>query len=125
MILFSLEVELTIDAFMNDESVLRELGRRLAQRRIALEYTQSELAAEAGISKRTVERIENGGSTQITSLIRILRGLKLLEGLDDLIPETGSRPLELLRSRGIERRRASSKKSKNSSEQTWTWGDER
>lgn len=43
-----------------DEAVLRELGRRLAQVRLGKNLTQAQLAAKAGVSKRTVERLEVG-----------------------------------------------------------------
>jgi hypothetical protein len=41
-----------------DEAVLGELGRRLAQVRLGKNLTQAQLAAKAGVSKRTVERLE-------------------------------------------------------------------
>ncbi len=43
---------------MNDDAVLAELGRALAERRIGIGLTQAALAEQAGIGKRTVERIE-------------------------------------------------------------------
>jgi DNA-binding XRE family transcriptional regulator len=43
---------------LSDETILAELGGRLAQRRIARSLSQAALAAESGVAKRTVERIE-------------------------------------------------------------------
>ncbi|MDP6037110.1 MAG: helix-turn-helix domain-containing protein, partial [Candidatus Latescibacteria bacterium] len=54
-----------IEPSLNDETILGEIGRRLAKRRIALGYTQAHLADQAGIAKRTVERIEAGNPTQM------------------------------------------------------------
>ena len=93
---------------LGDEAVLEELGRRLGRRRLALQITQAKLADQAGVAKRTVERIEAGAAAQTLSLIRILRVLDLLQGLDQLIPETGPRPMDLLKLKGKERKRASS-----------------
>lgn len=44
----------------DDETILAELGRRLARTRLERNISQQGLATEAGVSKRTVERIEAG-----------------------------------------------------------------
>jgi len=92
---------------MSDEAVLQELGRRLTRHRIDQQLTQSALAKEAGISKRTVERIEAGASAQVSSLVRVLRVLDLLPGLEALAPDPGIRPMDLLQRKGRYRVRAS------------------
>ncbi len=109
---------------MGDDAVLEEVGRRLGQRRITLRLTQAKLALEAGVSKRTVERIEAGAVTQTLNLIRILRVLGLLPGLDQLIPETGPRPMDLLKLKGKARKRAASRRSASPSGEGWSWGDD-
>ena len=109
---------------MGDDAVLEELGRRLGQRRIALRLTQAKLAVEAGVSKRTIERIEAGAATQTINLIRILRVLDLLPGLGRLIPETGPSPMDLLKLKGKVRKRAASSRSAKSPGDGWTWGDD-
>ena len=115
---------MTINTFMSDEAVLQEIGRSLARRRVELELTQAALAEQAGIAKRTVERIETGLSTQTANLIRIFRVLGLIEALAALIPETGPRPLDLLKLKGKQRQRASAKKSPKSNGEPWTWGED-
>ena len=107
-----------------DDAVLEELGSRLARRRLDLQLTQAQLAEQAGISKRTVERIEAGAAAQTLSLIRILRGLDLLQGLDHLVPESGPRPIDLLKLKGKERKRASSRHTASRPPTEWTWGDD-
>jgi transcriptional regulator with XRE-family HTH domain len=115
---------MTINTFMSDETVLQEIGRSMARRRVELELTQAALAEQAGVAKRTVERIEAGLSTQTANLIRIFRVLGLIEGLAALIPETGPRPLDLLRLKGKQRQRASAKKTAKSNGEPWTWGED-
>ena len=112
-----------IEGLLTDESILVELGKRLTQRRLELELTQADLADQAGISKRTVERIEAGATTQLATLIRILRALELLDGVENLIPEPGPRPMDLLKLKGRQRQRAPRKK-KAARDEPWTWGDE-
>ena len=113
-----------IESSMSDKAVLAEIGHRLGRRRVELELTQAELAREAGVGKRTVERVEAGESTQFSTLIRILRGLDLLDALGAVVPESRPRPMELLKLRGKERQRASSKMRRKHPEEEWTWGDE-
>ena len=62
-----------IEPLLTDEAILSEIGHRLIKRRIELGYTQANLADQAGMAKRTVERIEAGKPTQMTNIIRILR----------------------------------------------------
>lgn len=112
-----------IEGLLTDESILAELGRRLAQRRLELQLTQEMLAEQAGVSKRTVERIEAGATAQMSTVIRILRVLVLLDRLETLAPEAGLRPMDLVRLKGKARKRASGKR-KSTDEKPWQWGDE-
>jgi hypothetical protein len=50
--------------------------------------------------------------------------LDILQGLDQLIPETGPRPMDLLKLKGKERKRASSSSAANQSGEVWSWGDD-
>ena len=83
--------ELTTDA-----AVLTELGRRLARHRLERNWTQAELAAEAGVGQATVQRAERGESVQMTSMIKLLRALELLAGLDVAVPESLELPIARL-----------------------------
>ena len=109
---------------LTDDTVLKELGKRLERRRLDHQLTQANVAEQAGVSKRTVERIEAGSAAQTSSLIRILRVLNLLQVLDQLIPETGPRPMDLLKLKGKQRERASSSRKSDKSNKVWSWGDE-
>lgn len=90
---------------LTDMAVLHEIGDRLERRRIDAGLTQAQLAEEAGISKRTLERIEAGHSTDFAMLLRVLRVLKLLPALDQLVPDLPQSPLVLLKGRGRARKR--------------------
>jgi len=108
---------------MTAETVLAELGRRISRRRLDLGMTQAAAAGEAGLSKRTVEHIESGDDIRVTSLIRYLNVLDLIDGLNSIVPETEPRPMEVLRMKGMERQRASSKQSQKLREE-WHWGNQ-
>lgn len=105
-----------------DDAVLEELGTRLAQRRIAHGLTQAQAANKAGISSRTIARIETGESAQLSSFIRLLRALDLLAGFETLVPPAQASPMELLRHQRKPRKRASRSTPKPDSD--WTWGED-
>jgi len=108
----------------SDSAILKEIGNRIAQYRLNQDKTQAALAQEAGVSSRTMTRVENGNSVQASSLIRILRALKLVENLDGIIPEPVVSPVQQLKMQGKQRKRASSKIVNPNKEGTWSWGDE-
>lgn len=105
---------------LSDETVLHELGQRIARYRLNRNMTQTALATESGVSTPTVQRLEKGHSTQATNLIRILRTLKLLDNLEALIPDPVLSPLQQARLQGKARRRASGPR-KRKAAAPWTW----
>lgn len=114
---------------LTDTAVLNELGDRLGRCRIDAGLTQAQLAEEAGISKRTVERIEAGHSIDLVMLLRVLRVLKRLEVLDQLVPASPQSPLALLKGRGRERKRVKHSRHPRDaiavpkSTPPWKWGN--
>jgi len=102
---------MNITPLLTDEAVLDELGQRLKQTRLQRNLTQRHLAEEAGVSLATVRSLEDGKPSQLVTLIRVLRVLGWLGGLGRAVPEPPPSPIEELRLRGRERRRASSPRS--------------
>jgi transcriptional regulator with XRE-family HTH domain len=117
-----------LDDLTTDAAVLAELGRRLTRHSLERNWTQAELAAEAGIGQATVQRAERGASVQMTSMIKLLRTLGLLGGLDAAVPEAIELPIaQLEREQRKRRRRARGGRGDppaESSEQPWSWGEE-
>jgi transcriptional regulator with XRE-family HTH domain len=109
------------------QALLEEIGERLAQRRIELNLTQAELAKQAGVGKRTLERLEARGSTQLTNFVRILRELDLLDDLMGAIPTAQPSPMELLRAKGKKARQRVRHKTTPSvlreEPSGWTWAE--
>lgn len=88
-----------------DPEVVAELGRRVAEHRVALDLTQTQLADAAGVARSTVQRIEGGESIQLVSLVKLLRALGRLDGLDALLmPDTYSPIAALEQQRGRRQR---------------------
>ena len=109
---------------LTDDLVLAELGSRLARTRLERNLTQKKLGFEAGVGLATVRRLEGGQSVRLASLIRVLRFLGLLDALDVLVPEPVPSPIEQLRLRGHERRRARPRAETRPEASPWKWGDE-
>lgn len=109
---------------LTDESILTELGARLARVRIESDLTQAALAEQAGVSKRTVERLESGQvATQLSGFLRVCRVLGLLERLETFLPEPTPGPMARLKQQGRKRQRATGKKTSGDTTKKWTWGD--
>jgi len=109
---------------MTDPAVLAEIGNRLARYRLERNLTQAELAREAGVSKRTLLRLEGGESTQLTNLIKIIRALDLLDNLDAFIPPPTPSPIEQLKTQGKQRKRAAPRSKQPEDGHEWTWDEE-
>lgn len=114
-----------ITSTLSDAAILGLLGQRISQHRLQANLTQAELAARAGVGKRTLERIEAGGGAELTTFVRILRALDLVDGLDRLVPELPPSPIARLELQGKARRRASGRRAKPpASPKPWTWGED-
>ena len=108
----------------SDELVLQEVGERLARTRLERNLTQANLAETAGISKRTLERLESGAaSTQLTTFIRVCRALGLLPRFDTFLPKPLASPVEQVKLHGRKRKRASGTRVEKTVNKKWTWGE--
>ena len=109
-----------------DEAILTELGGRLTRIRLERNLTQAQLAEQAGVSKRTVQRLEAGAvATQLSGFIRVCRVLDVIERFDLLVPEPVPSPVAQLKLAGRKRRRASTIKAAKPSAKKWQWGDKK
>jgi transcriptional regulator with XRE-family HTH domain len=117
-----------IDPTTPDPALLAELGHRLARQRLDRNLSQDDLAREAGVSKRTLHRMEHGHSAQMTNWIRVLRALGLLANLEQFLPAPAPSPMQQLKLQGKLRRRASSvapaQVHDKGKPKPWTWGDD-
>jgi transcriptional regulator with XRE-family HTH domain len=106
--------------------ILEEIGNRLRRARLDRNLNQAKLAEEAGIGRATLQRIEEGKSPSLVNLIRVLRALDLLDGIDRLIPESSPSPIDELKRRGRRRQRAGSPRGAEPTPppRPWRWPDE-
>lgn len=104
----------------NNVFLLKELGERIKDIRIAHNMKQEEMAENAGVSLSTVRRIEAGDGSTMDNFLRILRCLNLIQNLEILIPEQHQSAYEIYR-QIPKRQRASKEKEINA---RFKWGDE-
>ncbi len=109
---------------LSDDAILKEMAARIAQYRLNQNKTQAALAQEAGVSKRTITRLEQGQSVQISNLIRVLRALQLIQNIEALIPSPAISPVQQIKMQGKQRKRASSKTNEPNKKEPWLWGDD-
>ena len=91
--------------------------------RLSRNITQEQLADEAGVSPRTVGRLEKGQGVSMDTFIRVMIALRIQHNLEALLPDPTVRPIERIGLDAGERKRARPTKSINKLP-TWSWGDE-
>ena len=125
-----------MDIHLTDEGLLQLLGQRIARLRLSKNLTQEQLAVQAGIGIRTLQRLERGETaTQLSGFVRVCRVLGIVERFTALIPELPPSPISQLQLRGRQRQRATGRKaaagetpaadrkSATGTKQKWTWGE--
>ena len=112
-----------IESYITDEALLKRLGERLARLRLTRNLTQQQLAEQAGLGVRTVQRLELGAAaTQLSGFTRVCRVLGLLERFETLVPGEVASPMEQLKRQERKRQRATGKKAAGKPK-NWTWGE--
>lgn len=75
-----------------------ELGKRLRRLRLQRNIDQRTLAEKAGVALSALQKLEAGRGSTVRTLLRTLKALSYLEGIEMLAPEPTVNPLALLRS---------------------------
>jgi len=97
---------------MNDnvETLQGDLGHRIRKLRLARNLDQRTTAERAGISLRALGKLENGRGSTLETLLRTLRALDYVKGIEMLAPEPTINPLSMLRTTKPPRRVRRSRK---------------
>jgi transcriptional regulator with XRE-family HTH domain len=101
-----------IDSSLSDRAISAELGSRLKRLRLEHNLDQRGLAEEAGVSRTTVQRMEEGETVTLTSLLRVMRTLGIVEAFERAIPEPLPSPIQQLDLQGRQRQRASGRRTR-------------
>jgi len=109
-------------AIASSNQIESALCKRLESIRLSRNMTQQQLAKEAGVSTRTIRRLEKGQGVSLDTFIRVLTALRIQHSLEGLLPDPSVRPIERVGISKRERRRARPV-SESLEHPTWSWGD--
>lgn len=104
------------------EQIEAALCKRLEDIRLSRNTTQEQLAAEAGVSPRTIGRLEKGQGVSVDTLIRVLKALGIQQNLEALLPDPTVRPIDRVGIGRGERKRARPTPTADQPAE-WSWGD--
>jgi transcriptional regulator with XRE-family HTH domain len=86
--------------FKSPRELQSELGRRLQQLRLSRNIDQRTVAEKAGIARAALQNLEAGRGSSVQTLLRVLKALNYLEGIEALAPQPTVNPLALLKTKG-------------------------
>jgi transcriptional regulator with XRE-family HTH domain len=90
--------------FKSPHELQRELGHRLQRLRVSRNIDQRTAAEKAGIARAALQNLEAGRGSSVQTLLRTLKALNYLEGIELLAPEPTVNPLALLNTKAPPRR---------------------
>ena len=93
-----------LTASSTPEELQQALGERLRRLRLRRDLDQLQAAAKAGISEKALRNLEAGRGSTVETLLRVLKALDALSGLDTLAPPPSVSPLALLAQGGEQQR---------------------
>jgi transcriptional regulator with XRE-family HTH domain len=91
-------------SFQTPKELQTALGARLRRLRLSRNIDQRATADKAGISEKALRNLETGHGSTVETLLRTLKALDFLEGIEMLAPEPSVDPLAMLHSSKLPRR---------------------
>ena len=109
---------------LSNAALLKEVGRRIANLRIAARIKQADLAAKAGLSRYALSRLENGaGGIRLDSFLSVLRCLNVLNRIDAVLPESTLSPIQVAELGSRAKKMPNRIRSSRGGKGLRTWGD--
>src|SRR5215469_15277354 len=85
--------------FKSPKELQVELGRRIRLARLSRNLDQRTVAEKAGIARAALQNLEAGRGSSVQTLVRTLKALNYLEGIEILAPQPTVNPLALLKTK--------------------------
>jgi len=85
--------------FKSPQELQTELGRRIRQLRLSRNIDQRAAAEKAGVTRAALQNLEAGRGSSVQTLLRTLKALNYLEGIEMLAPQPTVNPLSLLKTK--------------------------
>lgn len=82
--------------FKTPQELQIALGERIRRLRLARNVDQRATAGKAGISEKALRNLESGHGSTVETLLRTLKALGYVQGIEMLAPEPTIDPLALL-----------------------------
>lgn len=70
-----------------EEEILKKIGAKLKEVRLAVNMKQKELSEKSGLSMFSISQMETGHNTSVLSLVQVLRALDRMDLLDPFLKE--------------------------------------
>lgn len=109
-------------AVASSSQVSADIGFTLARIRLSRNLLQVELAKQAGVSERTVKRLEAGKGATLDTFIRLMQALGLSNLLEVLLPNPEIQPVQTAARGGQPRQRA--RGVTIATHEPWSWDEE-
>ena len=90
--------------FSNPDELQASLGERIKRLRLARNMDQRATASKAGVSEKALRNLETGRGSTVETLLRTLKALDYVQGIEMLAPEVTVDPLALLHSQKPQQR---------------------
>lgn len=104
---------------MTDDYILMVLGKQFRQMRINAGFSQEDLSAASGLTRKTISSIENGKSTSTGNIVALLRSLKKLDVLSALSTPVPVSPIAAAKTGANPQRVRSRKQTKKINKSEW------
>jgi transcriptional regulator with XRE-family HTH domain len=88
---------MTDTSFATARELLGILGERMRRLRLSRNLDQRTTAERAGVSEKALRALETGRGSSVETLLRVLKALEALQGLEMLAPHPTVDPMALLR----------------------------
>ena len=85
------------NSFKTPRELQTDLGKRLRELRLQRNIDQRTTAEKAGIAEKSLRNLEGGRGSSVETLVRTLKALDFLEGIEILVPKPSVNPLALLK----------------------------
>lgn len=83
-------------SFKSPAELQIELGKRIRQLRLFRNLDQRTVAERAGVSKAAFRNLEGGHGSSVETMLRVLKALDFLAGIEMLAPQPIVNPLALV-----------------------------
>lgn len=92
------------------EELEQRVGEQVRERRLRANRTVAEVARRADVSPKTIQNLEHGRGSTLTTFIKVLRALDAEDWLESLTPPEPISPIAILEAeRSKHRRRRASR----------------